>query len=85
MALYQPGDGPVLLASGSYDDATAIGLINTDNNLGANVFTGERGGLDTEMADVVTQVTILPEPVTLGLVLMGGLALLRGRRRLLKG
>jgi len=63
---------PVLLASGTYSgDAPEIDFQALDTAV--NVFTSDTGTA-TEAA------TVVPEPMTLGLVLLGGLGVLRRRR-----
>ena len=54
---------PVLLASGTYNDATTI-AFNTTTNLQANVFTTNDSTTAPD-ATMETDVTLLPEPVTM--------------------
>jgi hypothetical protein len=67
-----PWDAPVLIGSGTYS-------MDTNPEFGAevvgNVFTAE-GGVDAEAADVV----LIPEPVTLSILALGGLVMLRRKR-----
>ena len=68
-----PWDAPVLIASGTYSMNPASPWFG-DEVVG-NVFTAE-GEVDAAAADVI----LIPEPVTLSILALGGLALLRRRR-----
>ena len=64
-------------------DAGSDGLINPALNLAENVHLGAnpaiQGNAGTQGGTVI-QVTKIPEPATLGMMVIGGLAFLRRRR-----
>lgn len=68
---------PVLLASGTY--STNPASPDFGQEVVANVFTAV-DDVDAAAADVTTLVTRIPEPVTLSILALGGLALLKRRR-----
>ncbi len=74
---------PLLLATGTYADASLLGFTPSSVTTFANVFNTSNG-TTTVAASVATQVVtnvVVPEPTTLGLLAAGSVGLLARRRK----
>ena len=74
---------PLLLATGTWDGVIP-GYNFSSPDLGSNVFTAATG-IAVTPADIVTLVSVVPEPGTIVLAVVGGLGLLVASRRRLAG
>lgn len=71
---------PLLLASGTWDGVSLPGFDESSVDLGANVFLTNTD-LSNEIASIETSVAIIPEPSSVLMAAMAGLAMLAMVRR----